>query len=375
MKRSGYFILGFIAFVIILNAIHNNQTMSVKGVNSTPVLTETPSIVPTIKTTANYAQSVVHVECDNGYGGSGTILTKNGLIVTNDHVITGSNTCYVTIPDPTTGSPVSIYTAQPLIAPNLSQLYDIAVLYITGSYTDSNRKIWGVYPTTFPTFVNTASCYNTTPRLGDPIRVYGYPVTSGGYNLTVTDGIISSFANNGDILTSTKVDSGNSGGLAINPQTGCMVGIPSAVNAGNFQNLGVIIPTNVLVDYLEKAKAQANNPNQGQYIQTQANQQTTSSEQTIDCTGPDGKHLQITQKQCDEFNAAWNNVPQSIDPWGEDSQVNECAKTNNYALCKCVGDYMYKTYTEDQVKQFEISNSYPQDVKTEANYCKQNTQN
>lgn len=28
-------------------------------------------------------------------------------------------------------------------------------------------------------------------------------------------------------------------------------------------------------------------------------------EPKIDCIGPDGKHLQITQKECDDFNAAW----------------------------------------------------------------------
>lgn len=34
--------------------------------------------------------------------------------------------------------------------------------------------------------------------------------------------------------------------------------------------------------------------------------QTTYSNPKVDCTGPDGKHLQITQKECDDFNNAWN---------------------------------------------------------------------
>jgi hypothetical protein len=29
----------------------------------------------------------------------------------------------------------------------------------------------------------------------------------------------------------------------------------------------------------------------------------------IDCTGPDGKHIQLTQKECDEFNSAWGKTP------------------------------------------------------------------
>lgn len=36
-----------------------------------------------------------------------------------------------------------------------------------------------------------------------------------------------------------------------------------------------------------------------------------TSQPLIDCTGPDGKHLQVTQKQCDDFNAAWGNASNS----------------------------------------------------------------
>jgi S1-C subfamily serine protease len=167
-------------------------------------------------------------------------MVLDGTIVTNNHVIKGSQSCLVTIPDARTGAPTSIYTASPYSVPGLSELYDIAVLKVTGSYTDTNTKVWGVYPTTFPIFVRPNTCKDEAPKLGDPVRIYGYPVTSGGLNLTITEGIISSFADNGDILTSAKVDSGNSGGLAVNSQTGCMLGIPSAVTlTGNYQNLGI----------------------------------------------------------------------------------------------------------------------------------------
>ncbi|SRR5258708_853541 len=268
-----------------------------------------------VSNNANNAQSVVHIGCDNGYGGSGIILTKNGLIVTNNHVITGSNSCIVTIPNPVTGTITSIYTAQPLIAPNLSQIYDIAVLSITGSYTDSNRKIWGVYPTTFTAYVNPSSCWNATPQLGDPIRIYGYPVTSGGYNLTVTDGIISSFTDNGNILTSAQVDSGNSGGLAINPKTGCIDGIPSAVSQGNYQNLGVIIPTSVLLDYLQKAEAQAANPiptdTPTPYIPPQTYQQTNTGSDNPPAGGYQNYGWYMHNGQSMQYvNGNWYSTPQ-----------------------------------------------------------------
>lgn len=38
---------------------------------------------------------------------------------------------------------------------------------------------------------------------------------------------------------------------------------------------------------------------------TNVNQQPSTSGAKIDCIGPDNKHLQLTQQDCDNFNAAW----------------------------------------------------------------------
>lgn len=203
-------------------------------------------------------ESVVHILCDNDYGGSGTIWVKDGLIVTNNHVIAGSTSCHVTIPDVATGALTQIYEAKPIVAPTLSKQYDIALLSIYAAYRDSNGKVWGKYPISLHTFVQPKNC--SSPQLGDTVRIYGYPVTSENYNLTITDGIISNFADDGTILTSAKVDSGNSGGLAMS-QSGCMLGIPSAVLTGNYQNLGVIIPVNEILDFINKASSQTSNTN------------------------------------------------------------------------------------------------------------------
>lgn len=197
------------------------------------------------------ASSVVNVACNNNEGGSGTIWTKDGMILTNNHVITGSTVCLVSLPDITTGQPTAIYKAKPIIVPGLSKKYDLAGLEIYDSFTDDNGKNWGVYPTTFPDFNAPNSCSNYSPSLGESITIYGYPVTSGGDNLTVTDGIISSFADDGTILTSAKVDSGNSGGLAVD-QDGCFVGVPSAVVNGNYQNLGVIISPSLISEFFNQ---------------------------------------------------------------------------------------------------------------------------
>ncbi len=206
---------------------------------------------------SNPQQSVVDINCDNGYGGSGTIFTSDGIVLTNNHVITGAKSCEVTIPDPTTGAIDEIYEAAPVIVPTLSKEYDVATLKIDSSYTDDNGKTWGPYPTTFTPFSLPSSCDPTAPsQLGDSVKIYGYPVTSGGFNLTVTTGVISSFADNGDILTSAQIDSGNSGGLAID-QNGCWLGIPSAVLSGNYQNLGVIIPGAIVEQFLNNVPAKS----------------------------------------------------------------------------------------------------------------------
>ncbi len=60
----------------------------------------------------------------------------------------------------------------------------------------------------------------------------------------------------------------------------------------------------------------------------------------IDCSGPDGKIIRLTQKQCDDFNSAWNKP--RITP-GSNSQAAS-APTNNSAspnTGSTLGTYIY----------------------------------
>jgi Trypsin-like peptidase domain len=236
----------------------------------------------------NNQQSVVDVLCDTGYGGSGTIFTADGTVLTNNHVIAGAKLCEVTIPDPATGGISKIYEAAPVIVSTLSEKYDVATLKIDGSYTDKNGKTWGTYPTTFQSFVLPSKCDPTSPsKLGDSVRIYGYPVTSGGYNLTITDGVISSFADDGNILTSAQIDSGNSGGLAID-QNGCWLGIPSAVVSGKYQNLGVIIPGDIVEKYFLNTVPAKLNPAAANENSKTSIESATASQETNDQQCQDG---------------------------------------------------------------------------------------
>jgi hypothetical protein len=212
--------------------------------------------------------SVVNVLCegekDEISGGSGTIIATEGIVLTNSHVIpqdeehilTSEEGCLVILPNPQTGQPEEIYWAKPVVIPGLSDEYDLAFLEIYDVFTNEEGEMRGQYPRKFPSIFAIEHKYDDIcqfriPKLGDPIRIFGYPQTSGGFYLTITDGVISSFPEEGVILTSAKIDEGNSGGLAVD-QKGCMVGVPVAISEGKYQNLGVIISTDLILEFFEK---------------------------------------------------------------------------------------------------------------------------
>lgn len=202
--------------------------------------------------------AVVNIFCDTDYGGTGTIMSKEGIIVTNEHVLSGATMCVVTLPNPVTGEIVELYKAEPIIFPKLSEQYDIAFLEIYDVVVDDDGEELGTFPAILPYLQFSDNCQYYQYKLGESIKIYGYPITSNNYNLTVTEGIISNFDDDGYILTSAKIDSGNSGGLVLN-QEGCVVGIPTAIREGDYQNLGVIIPFDYVYGLLEEAVAQEEN--------------------------------------------------------------------------------------------------------------------
>lgn len=68
-------------------------------------------------------------------------------------------------------------------------------------------------------------------------------------------------------------------------------------------------------------------------------------EPTIDCTGPDGKHLFVTRKACDDFNNAWKPKPSptSTNPCNNCPQNSHCS----YSSCLCNEGYT-KNYSNNQ---------------------------
>lgn len=227
--------------------------------------------ISTDKRDENIASSVVNIYCEGALGwdgegvsgGSGTIITEDGLVLTNAHIIpSGENasinekSCIVVLPDPTTGAAKEIYYAKPIVFPDISEKYDLAYIEIDDVYYDEEEgKAYGEYPKKFPAYNSDLYCKNENVKLGEPVRIYGYPAISGGYALTITDGIVSSLLiEEGLIVTSAKISHGNSGGLAVDGN-GCMIGIPSMFRGDEAESLGVIISNNLISNFNDEVEA------------------------------------------------------------------------------------------------------------------------
>jgi putative serine protease PepD len=264
-------IAAVIVIVVLVGIFDNNQNTDTSNTDTSATPDNSLGDNSTAQSTttvdqATIAASVVDILCSDGSsdgsgsGGSGTIITSNGLVLTNAHIIPQdsdenplTDSCAVTLAN-SQGGVVGIYTGEPIIIPSLSKKYDLAFIKINGAYTNELGITQGTYPTTFPDFPD-AGCMNDNVTLGEPVRIFGYPaISAGGYYLTITDGIVSSLPNDGTIITSATVDHGDSGGLAVD-ENGCMIGIPSAVSSDGSGSLGVIISNAVAGEFLSDVDA------------------------------------------------------------------------------------------------------------------------
>lgn len=263
-KRSWFYkFMAFIGAMVLLLFI---IALFSPDKNNEPV-TQSDSVTTNSSLPPNVAESVVNVYCpyygepmtfeSEGYGGSGTVVTDDGMILTNSHVIpqdeksinTNEEGCFVIFPDQKTGAPKEIYIAKPIVLNDVSDKYDLAFLEINDVFTDIDGYSYGSYPRTFPA-LSDENCDGKELELGEKILVYGYPSSTGGISLTVTEGLISTISQDG-IFTSAKIDQGNSGGLATDSK-GCFIGVPSAVSSGEYESYGIIVPSNTVSDFMDE---------------------------------------------------------------------------------------------------------------------------
>ncbi len=171
-------------------------------------------------------------ELYEGWTGSGSIVTPDGLILTNAHVVLPDkyfdvDGLVVALTELEDRPPVPAYYAEVMQA---DEALDIAVIKVT---TDLDGVPVTAGTLNLPT-VPLGESNDLT--LGDDMYIIGYPGI-GGETITLTSGEVSGFtaeAGRGErafIKTSATIAGGNSGGLAANAQ-GELIGVPTQLGYG-----------------------------------------------------------------------------------------------------------------------------------------------
>jgi S1-C subfamily serine protease len=177
--------------------------------------------------------------------GTGIILSKDGLIITNQHVVPiGTNTVSVTLSNGTTLNDVTILGRT---SPNDS--LDIAFLKVNN--LEGQTLVPAVLGDSSQVQVG-----DSVVAIGNALGQFQNTVTSGiisGYGRTVqaSDQVGSTVENLSDLFqTDAAINEGNSGGPLVD-MNGDVIGINVAI-AGNAQNIGFSIPINDVKGLIEQ---------------------------------------------------------------------------------------------------------------------------
>ena len=170
--------------------------------------------------------------------GSGVIISSDGYIITNNHVIEGANSIYVTL-DGDKSVPAKVVGTK--------SESDLAVLSV--SWSDLKKA--GVEKVTTATFGDSDDL-----EVGECVIAIGNAM---GMGLSATDGIVSmkeqTINVDGNSLTvlqtSAAINSGNSGGALVNSK-GEVIGINTAkYNSSMAEGMGYAIPSNQIKPTVE----------------------------------------------------------------------------------------------------------------------------
>ena len=260
LPLSGAFVLGVVALSACSQPAASEARLASPG--STPTITASPAfhsagqgsvadVVETVLPSVVSVTSTKHVRSRSPmelfFGGpsagrpqqglgSGGVITADGIVVTNNHVIEGADEIVVHLNDDRD------FTAK-LIGSDPKS--DVAVLQLEG---DLGKLT--------PISVGDSS----ELRLGDVVLAVGNPF---GVGQTVTMGIVSATGRSelgivdyeNFIQTDAAINPGNSGGALINMK-GQLVGINTAIlsRTGGSMGIGFAIPTNMAAPIIEALK-------------------------------------------------------------------------------------------------------------------------
>jgi len=188
--------------------------------------------------------AVVEIATDDGLG-SGALLTDDGWILTNSHVVDGKldSEVVVSLPLDPTLPPQEALRAKVVV---VDEQRDLALVHVTGGlYGQPIPPNWRL-----PTLeVGSAS----ELEIGDTLWVVGYPSTGGmgsRVSISATRGIVSGFehADFGTLIkTDAEITNGNSGGAALD-ERGRLIGVPSSVVENGAGQIGYVHPIEAMPD-------------------------------------------------------------------------------------------------------------------------------
>lgn len=240
-NSDGSISTGYINKIVLSNtqiAASDVTRLTNQAVPSTKTVLSLPALIK------KWSPNIALIMCTFSNGdsdfGSGFLTAYNGSInvLTNKHVITedilGNLPVSCSIKIPGNGDKTYLLEGHDKIVS--SDDFDWAYLIVVNgdTYLNSVAK----------NGENLLLC-EEQEQVGDSVVVLGYPDYAGQFTSpTATRGIISGYASP-YYTTDAPIESGNSGGVAIDIQKDCYVGIPSAVKTGNYANLGRILNANI----------------------------------------------------------------------------------------------------------------------------------
>jgi S1-C subfamily serine protease len=197
-----------------------------------------------VKITAMYREGGRMLE---GWSGSGTIVTQDGLILTNAHVVLPDkffpvDALLISITEAADQDPVAQYYAEVVQA---DWQLDLAVLRIVSDLNENPVDPVGLKLPAVP--IGDSDLLD----LGAPLLILGYPGIGGG-TITLTRGEVSGFTGDDQfgerafIKTSAVITGGNSGGLVADAQ-GRLIAVPTQLGYGgdeSYVDCRVIADTN-----------------------------------------------------------------------------------------------------------------------------------
>jgi putative serine protease PepD len=255
-RRRGRLIAAIVAAVLVVAALTTLAIVAIGGDSPKRADAVSPLAVsssPTGRTRANeiysrVSASVVSIQVGTSTGGatgSGFVISGDGTIVTNDHVVEDANAVQVRFDDHSRMVPATVVGTDPSS--------DLAVLEV-----DPGKVPGGLKPLTFAD--------SSKVRVGDNAIAIGFPL---GLDRTATAGIISglgrtiqapnNFSIDNVIQTDAPINPGNSGGPLLD-ERGRVIGINSQIaTAGSQGNVGIgfAVPSNTIrevVPRLEKGQ-------------------------------------------------------------------------------------------------------------------------